>query len=228
MVRPGATLVQSTFVAVNGPVVDTPVTVRLLAAPEFVTLTVCVRGSPIRRVPKSVGPSIVAVVRFTAIARWPRRNTVVVPPGLTFVTRFSEAFRCALSSGASCGEKPTWMTHDPPAPTGLPAQPLFRIENDVAFAPVSVALVTFRKPPPVLVTVMSRAAGAAPEATVPKRSGAVAVVVPGLTDRAGVPAPTPVIERSSNTLHTPFASTPLQKRSVSMFHSVSTPSGPPW
>src|SRR5690349_13860025 len=32
-VRPGATLVQSTFVAVNGPVVDTPVTVRLLAAP---------------------------------------------------------------------------------------------------------------------------------------------------------------------------------------------------
>ena len=71
-VRPGSTAVQSTFVAVNGPVVETPVTVRLFAAPVFVTLTVCVRGSPTRRVPKSVGPSMVAVVVVSTTIAPPR------------------------------------------------------------------------------------------------------------------------------------------------------------
>ena len=76
-VRPGRTLVQSTFVAVNGPVVAMLVTVRLFAAPSFVTLTICVRGSPTRRVPKSVGLSMVAVVFAAATARMPRRNVTL-------------------------------------------------------------------------------------------------------------------------------------------------------
>ena len=88
-VRPGSTLVQSTFVAVNGPVVETAVTVRLFAAPSLVTLTVCVRGSPTRRVPKSVGLSIVAVVGVstTIAARVPRRNAVALRRA--FVVMFS-------------------------------------------------------------------------------------------------------------------------------------------
>ena len=129
--------------------------------------------------------------------------------------------------GASVGEKPTWMTHEPPPPTGLPAQPLFRMLNWPVGVPVMVAAVTLSVPPPVLVTVNDRTAGAAPTATVPNSAGATAVLV-GVTDRVGVPGVTPEAGTITGAVQTPLASTASQKRSSSMFQSVSTPSSPPW
>ena len=108
-------------------------TVRLFAAPVLVTLTVCVRGSPTRRVPKSVGPSIVAVVRRAMIGARARQERVAVP---ALVVMLSGAV--LVSGSMVVGEKPTWMVHEPPAPSGLLAQPLFRMVNEAGW-PVAKA-----------------------------------------------------------------------------------------